>query len=559
LGDDADQKIYDAALTPFRIKGFPNSAPLDKDSFGEGLLPEEEVVVKSSPSPKSTPTKSTAPETESKPSSVSTSPESTTPEVEVAPVPKSVTLPESSEAESPKSPESVSAEKTRVVDPRMAPEEDKSLRGRIDSANRASEKAVDFDELGREKGWFRSAFNKLSIKMGWSKDIVNQVRLSTVNKLGMGNDNFWNNRLINKKRREVSVLDRKISRENGNTKADRLAKENIERINKSIDEAVNSKDSNLVKILNDRRNEMIERGTSKKDQLETERNSLNSQLERYKDRKVAILDNFVASVEMQTEKVRRQEGYHENVKKRATVNIELERMLDVMAQTESEVITLKKALAITKDSEERYVIKESIREYKEQIKESKRKSKKYEKISHRLGSFIDLTDKRTKRFDDLQNRYLNRRDNVIDRNKVAKTEAVPPPSPKEKPKEEKTPTPTTPTEKEKVVVPEVVGGENLEKLKLKEEANKMYRLAKELALTIKDRNTLTAKFIPKALMDLSLSITKMLKIDGGEVFKKEDAEIKKIITEMGKDKTGAVSGSNYDAIEKLQKEIIKKL
>ena len=337
--------------------------------------------------------------------------------------------------------EKTPARKPWMADSRLVMGPDNSLRGKIDAANWASEKAVNFDELGMEKGWTRSLLNKLRIKMGWSKDITNEIRLHTVNKVGMFFGNIINNRLIRRKTGEITRLDRKIQREAGNPLIDQLAKENIARMNDSIEMAKNNGDTNMVRILTERRDEMVERGTNRVETLKMERDSLANQLGRYNERKIAILDNFVASVEMQTEKVRMQTGYHENVQKRKTMHVEMERMLDVMSQTENQVINLKKALATTKDKGDRWAIEESIRELKSDIQESKWKHKKYQRMSYRLGQFIDLTDKRTQRFDNLKFKYLRRRNNTQERID-GKTPAVePPPLPDEKSKEKKTETP----------------------------------------------------------------------------------------------------------------------
>lgn len=317
------------------------------------------------------------------------------------------------------------------------PKERVSLFDKIEGANWDSEEAVNLAELGVETGWFKSAFNKISIKMGWSKDIVNYAQLSTVDKLSMNYNNFWNDRLINKKRGEVSRLDRRIRRES-NSKTESVARENLIKIDKSIEEARKSGNKNLEDVLLATRGKISTEVSNKRGRLEDEKNSLTSQLERYGERKVAILDNFVASVEIKTENIRNKNNYYENIKKRSVLNNQIESLLGVVSQTESEIISLRKALAFTKDKEDKRIIKDSIKEYKRAIKESQRKRKTYEKINRRLGSFIELTDKRTDRFDALKDRYVGRRGVVQKRaaKERSKKEENTPPPPQQKQKEQ---------------------------------------------------------------------------------------------------------------------------
>ncbi len=394
--------------TPKLTQGF-ETAPLGPDSEGEGLLPEDDG---SGPKPKS-------------PKSPKTPPEN---------VPPEIPPPANPESPTPKTPET----------PTPSPKERVSLLDRIEGANWDSEEAVNLAELGVETGWFKSALNKMSIKMGWSKDIVNYAELSTIDKLAMNYDNFWNDRLINKKRGEISRLDRRIRRES-NSKTESIAKENLIKIDKSIEEARKSGNKNLEDILLATREKISTEVSNKRGRLEDEKNSLTSQLERYGERKVAILDNFVASVEIKTENIRNNNDYYENIKKRSTLNNQIEGLSGVISETLSEIISLRKALAFTKDKEDKRIIKDSIKEYKIAIKESEKKRKVYERINQRLGSFIELTDKRTDRFDALRDRYVRRRDVAQGRTKgeqTKKPKTTPPPLPQQqRPPEQTEPTP----------------------------------------------------------------------------------------------------------------------
>jgi len=299
----------------------------------------------------------------------------------------------------------------------VEPRERNSIIDKIDDANWATDRRINLEEYGRERNWFRTAFNKLSIKMGWIKDIFNYGNSQTINKVAMGNDNYWNNRMINRKKEEISKVEGKIKKLAGNNNMEKkMSEENVRRVDSLIEEAKKRGDTGLMATLEETRSKLINETGAKRGQLELEKASLKSQLERYSERKVAILDNFVASVEIKTERIRNQEDYYENVRKRTDLNYGIEKSQEVISLAESELIGLKKALAFNKDPENRATIKESIREYKQAIKDSRVKRRRYERVAYRLSKFIDYTDKRTQKFDNLRNTYVIRRNNVISRN-----------------------------------------------------------------------------------------------------------------------------------------------
>jgi hypothetical protein len=325
------------------------------------------------------------------------------------------------------------------------PENDNSLLGKINRENRLTIEAGNSMDLGSEIGWLRSAFNKLSIKMGWTKDIVNYVKLNTIDKASMVFDTYGNDSLIIRKKREIARLDAVIQRETDNPTGERMARENANKIEESIREAEARGDQNMVRALILAKNDVVENGVNRRGHLQAERNALNEQLARYNERKISIVDNFIASTEIQTERIRTADRYHENIANLRTINTETNRMLSVIAETDSQIISLKKALASTRDRVDKAEINDAIRAYESLAKQSKFKLSQYESIGHRLGSFIELTDKRTKRFDDVRDRYVGERNiSQTNINNGGVTRAFVPASPAGPARPAPTPAPVSP-------------------------------------------------------------------------------------------------------------------
>jgi hypothetical protein len=322
------------------------------------------------------------------------------------------------------------------------PENDNSLLGRIDREHGQTIEAGNNMKLGAEINWLTSAFNKLKIKMGWSKDVVNHAKLNTIDKLTMGMENYTNDNLIIRKKSELARLDRTIQQEANNPTNERVARENVAKIDKSIEEARARGDQNMERTLIEARNGIVENAVKRRVNLQAERQVLAEQLARYNERKISIVDGFIANVEIETEKVRQNTNYHENVANLRTINTETNRMMSIIAETDSQLISLRKALANTKDRVDKAEIKGAIKEYEATIKASKEKLGFYENVGHRLGSFIELTDKRTKRFDDLRDEYVKKRDSS--QVKINNGGVLPQTPPASRPAPAPTPTSSTP-------------------------------------------------------------------------------------------------------------------
>ena len=247
--------------------------PLDNESEGEGLLSEH-------------------PESDSEPTPTP-APTPTTPEVIIPEkIPMIPPSPPNSRDAVPSTQE-VSKEDLGVNS--NIPEENNSLLGRIHRENRLTTEVVNDIKIDSEVGWFKSNFNKFKIKMGWFEDVSNFSDLNTEVKVDMMYDTFSNDNLIIRKKDEITRIDRKIRQEINNPANERLGRENVDRIDKSIEEAKARGDLNMVRTLTEARNTIVENVVNKRDQLQTEKNALNEQLRWYNERKISIMDNFIAS------------------------------------------------------------------------------------------------------------------------------------------------------------------------------------------------------------------------------------------------------------------------
>ena len=308
-----------------------------------------------------------------------------------------------------------------------------SLLANIERAQEVN-RGIASNKSNPESSWIRSVFNTLKMKMGWSGDVISFSNLGTEAKVSLAQEGA-NDVLIERKKGEVAHALRKLQeaeiedREGGG----KLIVDDLARLDKAIAEAERDKNEPLKQSLM-RAKEGLESGPkAKKDLIESEKTSLQSQLERYKDRKVAIIEDFIAGCQIRSENIRNKTGYYENLHRRSEVNNAIERSQDVILKTEQEIINLKKALAFNKNSADKKVIKESIKEYQAAISESRSQLARHEKLRGRLTKFIDYTDKRTKRFEDVKKEHLKRRDEVVQENKgitppKKKTDASTPPS-----------------------------------------------------------------------------------------------------------------------------------
>jgi len=256
----------------------------------------------------------------------------------------------------------------------------------------------------RESGWFKSQINKLGKRMGWAEDIITYVKLNIADKLSMEKESSSEDKLISKKRDEISRIEEKIKKI---IVEDKRKQENIEKIDRLIEEAQRTLNSEL-EAAHLREKERLPKVGEKRGQLEEEKKFLTGQLERFGERKVGVLDKFVDRIELKTEGIRQREGYQENINKRLEANKEIEKMMGVVSETESQITDIRKKLEETKDKKERDILKKSLGDSEKALSKAKTAYKKAETSRQKLTKSIERTDSRTDRFDALRDRYAKR-------------------------------------------------------------------------------------------------------------------------------------------------------
>ena len=255
--------------------------------------------------------------------------------------------------------------------PPSAPEYRKTLAEKIEDAGELLEDtADDMENLPEERGWLGSVGHFLKSKVQWTKDIVNFAGLSWNEKSDVEDDAEYYDELIDKKKKEIRAADRKIRKASKNTTQKALAKENLARIDNAIENARNSGQDDLVEALLASREEAERELNGTVNVLEDEKNMLTRDLLRFSQEKINSFDNFITTVESKIEDIKQQDNYNENVENRNRLNEGIGKLSNLVSSAEVELINLRKALAVTKDREDKRTIKEAIKEHRDVTNEN---------------------------------------------------------------------------------------------------------------------------------------------------------------------------------------------
>ncbi|MEI6553699.1 MAG: hypothetical protein WCO09_03960 [bacterium] len=298
--------------------------------------------------------------------------------------------------------------------PPSAPEYRKTLAEKIEDAGELLEDtADDMENLPEERGWLGSVGHFLKSKVQWTKDIVNFAGLSWNEKSDVEDDAEYYDELIDKKKKEIRAADRKIRKASKNTTQKALAKENLARIDNAIENARNSGQDDLVEALLASREEAERELNGTVNVLEDEKNMLTRDLLRFSQEKINSFDNFITTVESKIEDIKQQDNYNENVENRNRLNEGIGKLSNLVSSAEVELINLRKALAVTKDREDKRTIKEAIKELRDVTNENIDKLNEYEATRDRLTNSINETVGRMDRFEKLKDDFTKRRNGYI--------------------------------------------------------------------------------------------------------------------------------------------------
>jgi hypothetical protein len=267
------------------------------------------------------------------------------------------------------------------------------------------------------KGLFASIGDVLKRKTAWFSDYRSFKALSTKEKSNMNGENSANEQMIAKKVQEIERVKAKIEKNQSRAEAQTQAnKAVLDGIKQNIKEAELNNNPALVAVFKKLEAEATAKmATTKMEDLKAEEKALTSALEGYKNRRVVIVDGFIASADGRSERIKQSTNYEQNRERLRSVDGGIDKLTNVINDAGNQYNALKRSYELAR-GEDKAVIKGAMEGYNKLIKESKVKLSNLEGARTKLSSSIDATDKRISKFEDVKAEYTTRKVDILREN-----------------------------------------------------------------------------------------------------------------------------------------------